>query len=112
MEHAHLLKKNAFVKMGLGFPFWLRLRSEPFSVSLDHFRSGPQRAREVETIAGESGGTQNFEEFIGQSAALKRVLGQAEMVAPTDATVLLLGETGTGKELAALTGPHTPRSAV
>jgi formate hydrogenlyase transcriptional activator len=43
----------------------------------------------------------NFEEIVGKSAALKRVLGQVEIVAPTDATVLILGETGTGKELVA-----------
>jgi len=41
----------------------------------------------------------NFEEIIGQSAALKHILKQVETVAPTDSTVLLLGETGTGKEL-------------
>jgi formate hydrogenlyase transcriptional activator len=43
--------------------------------------------------------TQNFEEIIGSSTAMKRVMGQVEVVAPTDATVLILGETGTGKEL-------------
>ncbi len=43
----------------------------------------------------------HFEEIIGRSAALKRLLGQVEVVAPTNATVLLLGETGTGKELVA-----------
>lgn len=43
----------------------------------------------------------NFEEIIGQSPAIKKVLKAAETVAPTDATVLLLGETGTGKELIA-----------
>ena len=42
-----------------------------------------------------------FEEIIGSSAAMKRVMGQVEVVAPTDATVLILGETGTGKELIA-----------
>ncbi|MEO8053185.1 MAG: sigma 54-interacting transcriptional regulator, partial [Acidobacteriota bacterium] len=45
--------------------------------------------------------TQNFEEIIGSSAAIKRVMGQVEVVAPTDATVLILGDTGTGKELIA-----------
>jgi formate hydrogenlyase transcriptional activator len=43
----------------------------------------------------------NFEEIIGESAPLKRTLGQAKTVAPTDSTVLVLGETGTGKELVA-----------
>ena len=40
-------------------------------------------------------------EIIGQSDSLKHVLSQAEQVAPTDSTVLILGETGTGKELLA-----------
>jgi formate hydrogenlyase transcriptional activator len=38
-------------------------------------------------------------EIVGRSAALRQVLAQAEQVASTDSTVLLLGETGTGKEL-------------
>ena len=43
----------------------------------------------------------DFEDIIGSSATLKRVLKQVEIVAPTDSTVLILGETGTGKELMA-----------
>ncbi|HEX7330657.1 MAG TPA: sigma 54-interacting transcriptional regulator [Pyrinomonadaceae bacterium] len=43
----------------------------------------------------------NFEEIIGQSAALKKILQQVATVAPTDSVVLLCGETGTGKELIA-----------
>jgi formate hydrogenlyase transcriptional activator len=42
-----------------------------------------------------------FEGIVGQRFALREVLQQVEMVAPTDSTVLLLGETGTGKELIA-----------
>jgi formate hydrogenlyase transcriptional activator len=42
-----------------------------------------------------------FEEIVGSSASLRRVLAQVEKVAPTVSTVLILGETGTGKELIA-----------
>jgi formate hydrogenlyase transcriptional activator len=43
----------------------------------------------------------SFERIIGNSAALEAVLEQVEQVAPTDSTVLIEGETGTGKELVA-----------
>ena len=43
----------------------------------------------------------NFEEIVGESAPLRAVLKQVETVAPTDSTVLISGETGTGKELIA-----------
>jgi formate hydrogenlyase transcriptional activator len=43
----------------------------------------------------------NFDEIIGNSPALLAVLRQVELVAPADSTVLILGETGTGKELIA-----------
>jgi formate hydrogenlyase transcriptional activator len=49
---------------------------------------------EINPIAG-------FEGIVGQSSVLREVLEQVEMVAGTDSTVLLLGETGTGKELIA-----------
>jgi formate hydrogenlyase transcriptional activator len=42
-----------------------------------------------------------YEEIVGSSMPLRRVLSQVSKVAPTDSTVLLLGETGTGKELIA-----------
>jgi formate hydrogenlyase transcriptional activator len=43
----------------------------------------------------------NFDEIIGESTSLRAVLKQVETVAPTDSTVLITGETGTGKELIA-----------
>ncbi len=43
----------------------------------------------------------NFDEIVGESSALRKVLQQAKTVAATDSTVLLRGETGTGKELVA-----------
>jgi formate hydrogenlyase transcriptional activator len=46
-------------------------------------------------------GVQHFGEIVGESRALKRILSQVATVASTEASVLLLGETGTGKELIA-----------
>ena len=54
-----------------------------------------------DTGAYVSEGFRPASEMIGTSLALKGVMAQLELVAPTNATVLLLGETGTGKELAA-----------
>ena len=56
---------------------------------------------QTETVAEDAGVERKCEEIVGNSAALRRVLGLMEVVAPTDATVLILGETGTGKELVA-----------
>ena len=58
-------------------------------------------ARENIYLEEEIRGAQHFGEIVGESRALKRVLSQVGTVAATDATVLLLGETGTGKELVA-----------
>jgi formate hydrogenlyase transcriptional activator len=43
----------------------------------------------------------NFEEIVGESPVIRRALAQVELAAPGDTTVLILGETGTGKELIA-----------
>jgi formate hydrogenlyase transcriptional activator len=51
--------------------------------------------------AGPDQAERTFERIIGNSAALESVLEQVEQVAPTDSTVLIEGETGTGKELIA-----------
>jgi len=58
-------------------------------------------ARENIYLAEEIRGAQHFGEIVGESRALKRILSQVATVAATDATVLVLGETGTGKELIA-----------
>jgi formate hydrogenlyase transcriptional activator len=57
----------------------------------------------VKTVRlSEDGRPENgFDEIIGKSPALELVLAEVERVAPTDSTVLVLGETGTGKELIA-----------
>jgi len=58
-------------------------------------------AREKLYLEEEFRSEMGFEQIIGKSTALKHVLQQVETVAPSDSTVLLLGETGTGKELIA-----------
>jgi len=52
-------------------------------------------------ISDHSSFQRRFEQVIGTSSALERVLDQVERVAPTGSTVLIQGETGTGKELIA-----------
>jgi formate hydrogenlyase transcriptional activator len=54
-------------------------------------------------------GEYNFEEIIGSSPALRESLARVKQVAPTDSTVLILGETGTGKELIARAIHNTSR---
>jgi formate hydrogenlyase transcriptional activator len=60
-----------------------------------------QLARENVYLKEEIRGSHQFEEIVGESTALQSVLDQVRTVAATDTTVLLLGETGTGKELLA-----------
>ena len=66
-----------------------------------HCGAVPSRRTLIATATGDKRSTAGFTGIVGQSAALREVLEQVEMVAPTDSTVLLLGETGTGKELIA-----------
>ena len=58
-------------------------------------------AQEKLYLEEELRGDMDFEGIVGQSSALRHVLNLVETVAPSDSTVLLLGETGTGKELIA-----------
>ena len=60
-----------------------------------------QLAKEKAYLEEEVRTEHNFGEIVGESAALRRVLKQVETVAPTGSTVLIRGETGTGKELIA-----------
>ena len=58
--------------------------------ALEKLRCGEQNEKERE-----------FDQIVGSSTALESVLAEVERVAPTDSTALVLGETGTGKELIA-----------
>jgi formate hydrogenlyase transcriptional activator len=72
--------------------------------ALDYYQVAESRQRLAEErvyLNEEIRSEQNFEEIVGSSAALKNVLKQVAIVAPTDSTVLILGETGVGKELVA-----------
>ena len=56
---------------------------------------------ETEYLREEIRALHNFDELLGRSAPMERLSREMEQVAPTDATVLILGETGTGKQLVA-----------
>jgi PAS domain S-box-containing protein len=67
----------------------------------DRKRAEEEIQKENIVLRQEIGSTSMFEEVLGTSAVLQSVLALAAKVAPTDSTVLIMGETGTGKELIA-----------
>jgi len=72
--------------------------------ALEHRKLSENAARVSEQksyLEEEIRAEQDFEDIVGSSPALRLVLSQVETVAPTDSTVLIQGETGTGKELIA-----------
>jgi len=72
------------------------------AIDVDDRKQAEQRVRnESLALDGEIDHSSRFEEIVGCSAPLQRVLAQVTRVAATDATVLILGETGSGKELIA-----------
>jgi formate hydrogenlyase transcriptional activator len=69
---------------------------------IDDRKRNEERLREENlALREEISRSSPYEEIVGSSMPLRRVLSQVSKVAPTDSTVLLLGETGTGKELIA-----------
>jgi len=73
------------------------------SVAVIRAADPKQSEHENVTLREEVNKATMFDEIVGTSAALQKVLGLVSKVAPTDASVLVTGETGTGKELAART---------
>jgi formate hydrogenlyase transcriptional activator len=97
-----------------GSPLWIRLWSRPVADGMytrtmfiditnqalteqEKTRLQAQNAYLLDEIRSEH----NFGDIIGGSSGLRKVMKQIELVAPTDATVLITGESGTGKELVA-----------
>ena len=96
---------DAFAPEDIGF---LHQVAAQVAVALDNARAYREIAELTNKLASEKLYLEeeirierNFEEIVGESPALKQVLSQAETVASSDATVLILGDTGTGKELMA-----------
>ncbi len=96
---------SAYEGADLGF---LQLIARQVAVAVENARAfqeiralQDQLARENAYLQEEVQSEHNFGEIVGESPALRRVLRQVETVAPTDSTVLIRGETGTGKELVA-----------
>ena len=99
------LQKNAFTQPDVDF---LSQITGQIAIAIDNalaYRQiselKDQLTQEKLYLEGELRSEMNFEEIIGNSSALRKVLHQVEAVAPTGSTVLIYGETGTGKELIA-----------
>jgi formate hydrogenlyase transcriptional activator len=125
-ERVHDIRREALLR-GLPYEFEVRARSKdgqyrwflnrynPFhdeqgrltrwystGTDIEDRKRAEDRARnENVALREEIDHASMFEEIVGSSNAIRHVLGQVEKVAPTDSTVLISGETGTGKELIA-----------
>lgn len=82
--------------------------AEQIAIALDNAMAFRELTEVKDRLAEEKGYLEdeirarfNFGDIVGESSAIKDVLNQAKTVAPTDSAVLILGETGTGKELVA-----------
>jgi len=94
-EHLRLMTNLTVVAATI---YQMRLRIDALS---EANRLAEQLKQEKRSLEDELGRTDGFQEFVGNSAALASILKQAESVTKTDTTVLILGETGVGKELIA-----------
>jgi formate hydrogenlyase transcriptional activator len=97
-----------------GSPLWLRVSARPqrdaagvvtggrvMAVDVTAEKRAEEAVRVSEYLEEEIRAVHNVDEIIGQSPALMAVLEKVRLVAATDSSVLILGETGTGKELVA-----------
>jgi formate hydrogenlyase transcriptional activator len=98
-------RKNAFLLEDLNL---LNQVAAQFAVALENHRAAAEiealkerLSEERKHLEGDVRSEVEFDEIVGQSAPLRQVLDQVRTVAGSEATVLILGETGTGKELIA-----------
>ena len=100
---AHATVETAVQAMRKGALHYLTkpVRWDELALVLRHAVAHERQRRDVERLTGELERAAGFEEMVGTSAPVREVLSLVEQVAGADATVLLRGETGTGKELVA-----------
>lgn len=96
------------VPIGAGCLDWLRMIADHAAVAIAHATAWEEVARlktrleqENEYLQQEIAFEQGFGELLGVSLALRNISQQIDLVAPTDSTVLILGESGAGKEVVA-----------
>jgi two-component system response regulator AtoC len=100
---AHATVETAVRAMRLGALHYLTkpIRFDELALVLRHAVAHERQRRDVARLTGELERAAGFEEMVGTSPPVREVFAMIEQVAPADATVLLRGETGTGKELVA-----------
>jgi two-component system NtrC family response regulator len=94
-------RENALAAIRRGAVDWY---AKP--IQLEELRTMLRRAFHIQRLEAEQGagaptGKKRYHKLVGESEAVRKVFGLIQRVAPTDATVLILGENGTGKELVA-----------
>ncbi len=100
---AHATVETAVEAMRKGALHYLTkpTRYDELALVLRHAVAHERQRRDVARLRGELEQAAGFEEIVGTSPAMREVFSMVEQVADSDATVLLRGETGTGKELVA-----------
>ncbi|HZZ83110.1 MAG TPA: sigma-54 dependent transcriptional regulator [Anaeromyxobacteraceae bacterium] len=100
---AHATVETAVLAMRKGALHYLTkpIRFDELALVLRHAVASERARRDVLSLRGELERAAGFDEMVGGSPEMQQVLAMVEQVAPATATVLLRGETGTGKELVA-----------
>jgi two-component system, NtrC family, response regulator PilR len=91
----------SYLAAGVDDVLWLPLRAEEARLRHEHWSSKRWKSHEAARVRTEAAYHSAFPEIVGESVAMQRVFHQIYRVATSDASALLIGETGTGKELMA-----------